>query len=71
MAGYMTKLNGHVYEGGHAAGEALHNGEFVQLNASGEVVKTAAAKDMVPHCREDGALGDAGRCAERHRGWRG
>jgi len=56
MAGYMTKLNGHVYEGGHAAGEALHNGEFVQLNASGEVVKTAAAKDMVFRIAEKTAL---------------
>lgn len=45
MAGYMTKLNGHVYEGMYEAGEQLSNGVFAELDASGKVVKTTGAKD--------------------------
>lgn len=44
MAGYFTKLNGHVYEGEYKAGEALANGDFVSI-ASGEVKKLTAAGD--------------------------
>lgn len=47
MAGYMTKLNGHVYEGMYPAAEVLANGMFAELNGSNEVVKTTAAKDTV------------------------
>ena len=44
MAGYMTRLNGYVYDGHHVANEALTNGLFVELNAAGKVAKIAAAK---------------------------
>jgi len=44
MAGYFTKLNGHVYEGEYKAGETLANGVFVSI-ASGEVKKLTAAGD--------------------------
>ena len=44
MAGYMTRLNGYVYDGHHVANEALTNGLFVELNANGKVAKIAAAK---------------------------
>lgn len=44
MAGYFKKLNGHVYDGSHLAGEALTNGNFVTITANG-VKKTTAAKD--------------------------
>lgn len=47
MAGYMKKLQGHVYNGGHVAAEELTNGLFVEINAEGKVAKTAAAKDTV------------------------
>lgn len=47
MAGYMTKLNGHVYDGMYPAAEALTNGVFAELNSNSEVVKTTAAKDTV------------------------
>lgn len=30
MAGYMTRLNGHVYEGLYPAAEALANGNFAE-----------------------------------------
>jgi len=48
MAGYMTKLQGYVYDGTHPAGEALTNGLLVALvkNATTsvmEVKKTSAA----------------------------
>lgn len=45
MAGFMTKLNGHIYEGMYPAAEALSNGAFAELNASGEVIRTGATKD--------------------------
>lgn len=44
MAGYFTKLNGHVYEGEYVAGETLANGDFVSI-VSGEVKKLTAASD--------------------------
>ena len=44
MAGYMTRLNGYVYDGHHVAAEALTNGLFVELNANDKVAKIAAAK---------------------------
>lgn len=44
MAGYMTRLNGYVYDGHHVANEALTNGLFVELNANDKVAKIAAAK---------------------------
>lgn len=44
MAGYMTKLNGHVYDGAHTAAEALQNGVFAEITTNG-VAKITAAKD--------------------------
>lgn len=45
MAGYVTKHNGHIYEGGYVAAEVLHNGDFAEILPSGEVVKNASEKD--------------------------
>ena len=47
MAGYMTKLQGYVYEGTHPAGEALTNGLLATLVKNGttsvmEVKKTSS-----------------------------
>ena len=46
MAGYMTKLQGYVYEGEHkaAASTAIGNGTFVKV-VNGEVTPTTAAMD--------------------------
>lgn len=44
MAGYMTKLQGYVYDGGHESGEALLNGVFAEITADG-VKKITAAGD--------------------------
>lgn len=55
MAGYVTKLQGHVYDGAHAAGEALTNGVFVELTG-GQAKKTAAAKDMMLRVAEKTTL---------------
>lgn len=46
MAGYFTKLVGHVYTGEYAANETLENGVFVELNAE-KVQKATAAKDTI------------------------
>lgn len=46
MAGYMTKLQGYVYEGCYKAGEALTNGLIVEITATG-VKKITAAGDAV------------------------
>lgn len=44
MAGYMTKLQGYVYDGAHLAAENLENGVFAEITADG-VKKIAAAGD--------------------------
>lgn len=44
MAGYMTRLNGYVYDGHHEAAVALTNGLFVELNSNNKVAIIAAAK---------------------------
>ena len=46
MAGYVTKLMGHVYDGTNTAAEPLINGVFAEITPDG-VKKTAAAKDTV------------------------
>lgn len=46
MAGYMKKLNGHVYDGAHYAAEELANGVFAEIDAQNKVAKTTANKDM-------------------------
>lgn len=57
MAGYMKKLNGHVYDGMHvAAADGLTNGTFVELDANGKVIPTAAARDTIMVVRELTAL---------------
>lgn len=55
MAGYMTKLQGRVYDGSHLAAEALQNGMFAEITADG-VKATAAAKDTVLRVAEKTAL---------------
>ena len=55
MAGYMRKLNGYVYDGAHTAGEALPNGVFVEITASG-VKKITAAGDMELRVQEKTTL---------------
>ena len=42
MAGYMTKLQGYVYDGQHEAAAALENGVFATINASGKVAASGA-----------------------------
>ena len=44
MAGYMTKLQGYVYDGAHIAAEAMPNGVFAEITSTG-VKKIAAAGD--------------------------
>lgn len=46
MAGYMKRLNGYVYDFQHKSGiDGLENGVFVEIDASGNVILTAAARD--------------------------
>lgn len=35
MAGYMTKLQGYVYDGAHTAAEKLQNGVLAEITADG------------------------------------
>ena len=51
MAGYVTKLVGHVYDGANLSGEALINGEFAEITDSG-VKKVTAAKDTLMRVEE-------------------
>lgn len=51
MAGYVTKLVGHVYDGANLSGEALTNGVFAEITATG-VKKVAAAKDTLLRVEE-------------------
>ena len=51
MAGYVTKLMGHVYDGANIAGEALTNGIFAEITADG-VKKATAAKDTILRVEE-------------------
>jgi hypothetical protein len=55
MAGYVTKFVGRVYEGGRTAGEALTNGVFAEITASG-VKKITATKDQVLRVEEKTTL---------------
>lgn len=43
MAGYFTKLDGHVYDGANKAYEALENGVFVYIDGSNGVKKLGSA----------------------------
>ncbi len=56
MAGYVTKLQGHVYDGAHTAAEPLKNGVFAEITAAGTVKLTTAAKDMKMRVHEKTAL---------------
>ena len=51
MAGYVTKLVGHVYDGANLSGETLVNGVFVEITANG-VKKVTAAKDTLMRVEE-------------------
>ena len=51
MAGYVTKLVGHVYDGANLSGEALTNGVFAEITATG-VKKVTAAKDTLMRVEE-------------------
>lgn len=55
MAGYFTKLDGHVYNGAYKAGETLENGCFVSITANG-VKKLTAAGDAVFRVEEKTTL---------------
>ena len=44
MAGYVTKLMGHVYDGENISAEALINGVFAEITTDG-VKKVTAARD--------------------------
>ena len=46
MAGYMRKLQGHVYDGAHTAAEVMQNGVFAEI-VDGEVKMITGAKDTV------------------------
>lgn len=52
MAGYFTKLNGRVYDGGHIAAAPLENGTFVVINANDKVVASAANTNIEFACVE-------------------
>lgn len=52
MAGYMTKLMGHVYDGAHIAAENLQNGVLAVIAAEG--VKAAATADAAFRVAPDG-----------------
>lgn len=60
MAGFMKKLQGHVYTGQYPAGEVLQNGVFVEIvddGAGNKVVKKLTAKgDIVMRITEKTAL---------------
>lgn len=51
MAGFVTKLQGHVYDGAHVSAEPLTNGVFVEITGAG-VAKVTAAKDTVMRVEE-------------------
>lgn len=51
MAGYVTKLMGHVYHGENTSAEALTNGVFAEITADG-VKKITAAKDTILRIEE-------------------
>lgn len=51
MAGYVTKLMGHVYDGANLSGEALINGVFAEITSDG-VKKVTAVKDTILRVEE-------------------
>ena len=51
MAGYVTKLMGHVYDGAYTAAEPLINGVFAEITADG-IKKAVAAKDTILRVEE-------------------
>ena len=51
MAGYVTKLMGHIYDGSNTSAEPLINGVFAEI-AVGGVQKTVAAKDTILRVEE-------------------
>ena len=51
MAGYVTKLMGHVYDGAKLSAEPLINGVFAEITADG-VKMTTAAKDTILRVEE-------------------
>lgn len=46
MAGYMTKLQGYVYDGEHVAATALVNGNFVYVDSDNKAAPIAAETDV-------------------------
>ncbi len=55
MAGYVTKMVGHVYDGANLSGETLVNGVFAEITANG-VKKVTAAKDTLMRVEEKAEL---------------
>ena len=53
MAGYMTKLQGYVYDGAHIAAEKLQNGVFAKITTDG-VKKLDGAADAKLRVAPDG-----------------
>lgn len=51
MAGYVTKLMGHVYDGANVSAEALTNGVFAEITNDG-IKRTSAAKDTILRIEE-------------------
>lgn len=51
MAGYVTKLMGHVYDGANVSAEALTNGVFAEITNDG-VKRTSAVKDTILRVEE-------------------
>ena len=54
MAGYMTKLQGYIYEGelSNGTGEAVENGVLLVAGEAGKLVKPAADGDTKLLCKE-------------------
>lgn len=55
MAGYVTKLMGHVYDGANLSAEPLISGVFAEITADG-VKMTTAAKDTILRVEEKSEL---------------
>ena len=51
MAGYVTKLAGHIYDGANLSAESLTNGVFAEVTATG-VKKVTTAKDTILRVEE-------------------
>lgn len=61
MAGFMTKLQGHVYDGEHVAAVNLTNGQFVYIDSANKAAPLTQAVDMTVRVKElEGPFGMPG-----------